>query len=65
MHGFDFSVPRFITSVRGTRVVVTSELISDVLHVPRVSHPDYLRCPCLRIVSKDDLLSHFCETPSS
>ena len=55
----------FITSVRGTRVVVTSELISDVLHVPRVSHPDYPRCPCLRIVSKDDLLSHFCETPSS
>ena len=65
MHGFDSSVPQFITSVRGTRVVVTSELISDVLHVLRVSHPDYPRCPCVRIVSKDDLLSHFCETPSS
>ena len=35
MHGFDYSIPRFITFVRGTCIVVTSELISDVLHVPQ------------------------------
>ena len=40
-------------------------LISDVLHVPRESHPDYPGCPRLRIMSKDELLSLFCETPSS
>ena len=65
MHGFDSSVPQFITFVRGTRIVVTPELIFDVLHVPRVSHPDYPDCPHLRTVSKDELLSLFCETPSS
>ena len=36
-----------------------------MLHVLRVSHLDYPRCPSLRIVSKDDLLSHVCETLSS
>ena len=65
MHGFASCVPRFITHVRGTRIVVTLELISEVLHVPRVSHPNYPRCPHLRTVSKDELLSFFCETPSS
>ena len=35
-----------------------------VLHVPRVAHPDYLGCECLRTVSRDDLISHFCGTPS-
>ena len=65
MHGFDYSIPRFLTSVWGIRIVVTWELISDVLHVPRVSYPDYPGCPRLRIVSKDELMSFFCETPSS
>ena len=65
MHGFDYSIPRFITSVRGTRIVVTPKFISDILHVPRESHPDYLECPHLRTVSKDKLLSFFCETPLS
>ena len=65
MHGFDSCVPRFVTHVRGTRIVVTLELISEVLHVPRVSHPNYPGCPRLRTVSKDELLSFFCETPSS
>ena len=36
-----------------------------MLHVLRVSHPNYPRCPSLRIVSKDDPLSHVCETLSS
>ena len=65
MHGFDSYVPRFITSVRGTCIVVTPELISEVLHVLRVSHPDYPSCPRPRIVSKDELSSLFCVTPSS
>ena len=65
MHGFDLSVPRFITSVRGTRVVVTSDLVTEILHVPQVVHLDYLGCSHLRIVSKDELLSLLCETPST
>ena len=65
MHDFDSSVPRFITHVRDTCIVFTLELIFEVLHVPRVSHPDYLECPFMRTVSKDELLSLFYETPSS
>ena len=64
MHSFDSSVPQFITHVRGTRIVVTPYLISNMLHVLRVSHPDYPRCLCLRTMSKDELLSLFCEIPS-
>ena len=59
MHGFDYSIPHFITSIRGTHIVVTPKLISDVLHVLRESHPDYPGCPCLRTMSKDELLSFF------
>ena len=40
MHEFDTSVPHFITRVRGTRIVVTLDTISEVLHVPRVAHPN-------------------------
>ena len=65
MHGFDTSVPHLITRVRGTCIVVTPNIVSEVLHVPRVVHPDYPRCDYLRTVSKDELLSLFCETPSS
>ena len=65
MHGFDYFVPNFITRVRGTRIVVTPDLISKVLHVLRVEFFDYPDCGHLRIVSKDELSSHFCETPSS
>jgi len=65
MHGFDISIPRFVTQVQGTRIVLTPELISNVLHILRVSHPNYPLCPCLRTMSKDELLSLFCETPSS
>ena len=65
MHSFDYSIPHFITSVRGIHIVVTPELISDVLLISKVSHPDYPGCPRLKIVPKDELLSLFCETPSS
>ena len=54
-----------ITHVRGTHIVVTLNIVSKVLHVPRVAHPDYPSYDRLRIMSKDELLSLFCETPSS
>ena len=62
MHGFDYFVSHFFTRVWGTRTVVTPDLISEVLHVSRVAHPDYLSCDRLRTVSKDELSSHFYET---
>ena len=64
MHAIDTSVPQFATTFRGTHIVVTPDLISEVLHVPRVVHPDYLSCEHLKTVSRDELISHFCEKPS-
>ena len=64
MHGFDYLVPHFITCARGTRIVVTLDIVSKVLYVPRVAHLDYPGCDHLRTVSKDELLSLFCEIPS-
>ena len=61
MHGIDSSVPLFSTRIRGTRIVVTPELVSDVLYVPKVEHPDYPRCERLRTMSKDEMMSTFCE----
>ena len=63
MHGFDYSTPHFITHIQGTRIVVTLEIISDVLHVQRVKHPDYPNCKRLGTMSKDELISSFCERP--
>ena len=65
MHGFYYSVPLFVTHVRGMHIVVTPNLISEVLHVPRVAYPNYLGCDRLKTMSKDELMSLFCETPSS
>ena len=65
MHGFDTSIPHFVIRVRGTHIVVTPDIVSEVLHVPRVAHPNYPGCDRLRTVSKDELSSLFCETPSS
>ena len=64
MHGIDSSVPLFHTCVRGTRIVVTPQLVADVLHVLRVEHPNYPRCDRLRTVSKDETISTLCERPS-
>ncbi|KAL0014649.1 hypothetical protein SO802_001718 [Lithocarpus litseifolius] len=63
MHGIDTTVPRFVTTFRGTRIVVILNLIFEVLHVLNVAHPDYLGCDHLWNVSRDELISHFCETP--
>ena len=65
MHGIDTSIPHFFFHVRGTHIVVIPEIVSEVLHIPRVAHPDYLSYERQRIVSKDVLSSHFYETPSS
>ena len=64
MHGLDTFVPLFHTRVRGTRIVVTLDIVSEVLHVSRVEHPDYLGCEHLRTVSKDETIFAFCECPT-
>ena len=63
MHGIDRSVPLFFTRVRGTRIPITPQLVADVLRVPRIEFPDYPSCERLRIVSRDELMSSFCERP--
>ena len=65
MHGIDTIVPHFFSLIRGKRIVGTLKIVFKVLYVPRVAHPDYPGCKCLRTVSKDELSSRFCETPSS
>ena len=65
MHGFDSSVPPFSTCVRGTSIMVTPNIISEVLHVPTVMHPDYPDSDRLRTMSKDKLISLFSKTLSS
>ena len=57
MHRFDYFIPLFITRVRGACFVVTSNIISEVLHVPRVTHPNYPGCDHLKTVSKDEFMS--------
>ena len=65
MHRFDYFIPQFSTRVRGICMVVTSKIVFEVLHVPRVAYPDYPGCAHLWTMSKDELVSLFCETPSS
>ena len=64
MHGDDTLVPQFVIHVQGTRTVVTLNLISKELHILRVAHPDYPGCDRLKTVSKEELSSLFCKTPS-
>ena len=65
MYGFDTLVPYFVTRVQGTHIVVTPSIVSKLLHVPRVAHPDYPGCNHVRIMSKNELSSLFCESLSS
>ena len=44
--------------------MVTPDIVSDLLHVPSVAHPDYHGCDHLKTMSKDELISAFCEHPS-
>ena len=63
-HAIDISMPQFATTFRGTHIVVTPDLIPEVLHVSKVAHPDYPSYKRLRMVFRDELISHFCEKPS-
>ena len=63
MHGIDRSVPLFFTRVRGTCIPITPQLVANVLWVPRIEFPDYPSCVRLRTVSRDELMSAFCERP--
>ena len=65
MHGFDYSIPHFITRVRGMRIVVTLDLIFEALHILRVKFANYSGYDRIWTVSKDELSSFFCGTPSS
>ena len=65
MHGIDQLLPLFFTRVRGTRIPITPQLVADVLRVPRIEFSDYPNCERLRTVSRDELMSAFCERPSS
>ena len=51
MHSINTSVPQFTTVFRGTRIVVTPNFITEVLHIPRVDHPDYPSHPRLTSIS--------------
>ena len=64
-HGIDCSVPLFFTRVRGTRILVTTQLVGNVLHVPRIEFPNYPSCERLRTVSRDELMSSFYEHPTA
>ena len=64
MHGFDYSIPQFVTRVWGIRMVITLDIVSKVLHIPRVEHPNYPGCDHFKTVSKNEFVSLFCETPS-
>ena len=44
IYDIDASVPQFAMTFRGAHTAVTSDLIFEVLHIPFVSHPDYLDC---------------------
>ena len=58
-HGIDHSVPLFFTRVRGMRILVTPQLVDDVLQVPKVEFPNYPSCERLRIVYRVELMSAF------
>ena len=64
MYGIDRSVPLFFTCVRGTHIPITSQLVADVLRVPRIKFPNYPACERLRTVSRDELMSAFCGRPT-
>ena len=65
MYGIDTSISHFFSRIRGTRIVGSPDIVSEVLHIPRVAHPNYPSCARLRTVSKDKLSFFFYEIPSS
>ena len=65
MHGINRSIPLFFTRVQGMHIPVTLQLVADMLRVPRIEFPNYPSCESLRIVSRDELMSSFCEHPTA
>ena len=65
MHGIDRSIPLFFTRVRGTHIPITLQLVANVLRVPRIEFPNYPSYECLRTVSRNKLMSSFCERPTA
>ena len=65
MYEIDRSIPLFFTRVWGTHIPVTPQLVADVLRVPRIEFLDYPSCERLRTVSRDELMSAFCERPTA
>ena len=65
MYGIDRSVPFFFTRVRGMHIPITPQLVADVLRVPRIEFSYYPSCERLRTMSRDELMSAFCERPSA
>ena len=65
MHGIDCSVPFFFTCVRGMCIPITQQLVVDMLRVPKIEFPNYSGWERLRTVSRDELMSTFCERPSA
>ena len=63
MHRIDHSVLLFFTHVQGTRIIVTPQLVTDVLRVLRIEFPDYPSCERLRTMSKDELMATFSKRP--
>ena len=57
MHAIDTCVSRFTTVFYGTRIIVTPDLVSKVLHVPRVDCSDYPSHPHLISISSHELAS--------
>ena len=43
----DTSIPHFFSRIRDTRIVVTPNIVFEVLYVPRVAHPDFPSCAYL------------------
>ena len=64
MHGIDCSVPLLHSRSRYAHPV-TPQLVTNVLRVPRIEFPDYPSYEHLRTVSKDELMSTFCEYPTA
>ena len=65
MIGIDHLVPFFFTRVWGTHIPVTPQLVVDVLRVFRIEFPNYPSCERLRTMSRDELMSSFCECPTT
>ena len=65
MHRIDRSVPLFFPRLRGTCIPITLQLVADVLWAPRIEFLDYPSCERLRTVSRDELISSFCECPTA